>query len=303
MKKLLTILVVAAMMITFAVTANAAFGTVVEAQKVATTPNLNVIDASWGDPVATNVTSATENTYLWHYWSTWADKTSFTSEGTGPNGRTSFVVEDNPFDIYMCWDDNYFYFGVVAEDYDIRGYGLGHHGDGIQLWFQPADSVDDPTIGATTNHNHSYYNPYWYNWSLDFDDWSTSLRIHDKSNPNGHQATQMLEIPPIINADPTLVGDNCFHAIIAIPWSNLYPRKADVAANVHNGAEFAIAFLRISATSQTCVDSKGEVKDDQGYCGGLCWGRYWQSDPTEYAEPTNKSLNTVVLIDPNAEPG
>ena len=303
MKKILTILVVAAMMITFAVTANAAFGTVVEAQKVATTPNLNVIDASWGDPVATNVTSATENTYLWHYWSTWADTAQYTHGGTGPNGRTSFVVEDNPFDIYMCWDDNYFYFGVVAEDYDIRGYSSGHRGDGIQLWIQPADTVEDPTIGATTNHNHGYYNPYWYNWSLDFDDWSTCLRSYDPTNPVGLQASQELEIPPIINADPTQVGDNCFHAIIAIPWSNLYLRKADVAANVHNGAEFAIAFLRISATSQTCVDSEGNIKDDQGLAGGLCWGRYWQSDPTEYAEPTNKSLNTVVLIDPNAEPG
>ena len=73
MKKLLTLIMVAVLMISFAVVANAAFGTVVEAQKVAKAPNLEEIDESWGDPVVTGITSATPNTWLWKYWNEWAD--------------------------------------------------------------------------------------------------------------------------------------------------------------------------------------------------------------------------------------
>lgn len=54
-------------MAVMSVAANAAFGTVVEADKIEKAPNLEEIDESWGDAVVVGITSATENTYLWKY--------------------------------------------------------------------------------------------------------------------------------------------------------------------------------------------------------------------------------------------
>ncbi len=302
MKKIFLIFMIISLIMIFAVSASASFGTVVEAQKVSEQPNLVYIDKTWGDPVVTNITSATENTYLWHYWSTWADTAQFTHGGTGPNGRTTFNPEDNPIDLYLAWDEDYFYFAIKAVDYDIHGHSHGHHGDGVQLWFQPADSVSDPTVGATKNEGHAGYNPFWYCWTLAFDDWSTSLGIYDPKYIGIQTAAQELEIQPIVNVDPSQVGDDCFDAIIAIPWSNFYPRKTDKQAAIHDGAEFAIAFMRVSSTSETRTSTSGNVHDDDGYSGGLCWGKYLAPNPPQYDTPTNTSLNTVVLRDPNADP-
>ena len=52
MKKYLSIISVLMLMFSLAVAANAAFGLVVEAQKVGEKPNMEYIDESWGEPVA-----------------------------------------------------------------------------------------------------------------------------------------------------------------------------------------------------------------------------------------------------------
>ena len=287
------------MMISLAIVSSAAFGTVVEAQKVSAQPNLKVIDSSWGDPVATNVTSKTENTYLWHFWSLWADSNQDAKEA---QGRTAFEPEDEPFDIYMCYDDQYFYFGIIATDFDIRGHGQGHHGDGIQMYFAPADAVKDPTIGIVNNRSHFIDNVYC--WTLDFDDWTTGMRIYapEDGHPGDPTNAQMIVAQghpsPIVNADPDEVGENCFHAIIAIPWENYFPKKSAIKEYVVDGAEFAIAFMRVSATSNTITSPSGTLWDDDGYSGGLCWGKYLMKNTLQYADPTNESLNTVILRDP-----
>lgn len=67
MKKIITLIVIISLMAVMSVAANAAFGTVVEADKIEKAPNLEEIDESWGDAVVVGITSATENTYLWKY--------------------------------------------------------------------------------------------------------------------------------------------------------------------------------------------------------------------------------------------
>jgi hypothetical protein len=283
MKKLAVFVICVVMLLTLATVASAAFGTVVEARKAKTQPNLKYIDETWGEPVATNITSATANTYLWHYWSEWADTAMYSHGGTGPNGRTTFYVEDDPMDLYILWDDNYLYFGLKVTDTDIVGSATRYRGDGVHLWFEPAENVDDPKEGV--NVDQQPYDDRLFIWTLAVDDWNTDLV----------NVCATLDPAPIINTDPAEVGDDGFDAIIAIPWKLVVPETRDRNRLVKDGGQFAIAFMRISATSQTCLDMSGNVKDDQGYAGGLCWGKFLAANDEEYARPTNKSLNTVKL--------
>ncbi|MBQ7600476.1 MAG: S-layer homology domain-containing protein [Clostridia bacterium] len=302
MKKVFILIVAAVLLASLAAVVNASFGVVVEAYKTEEQPNLQFIDSSWGEPVATNITSASENTYLWKFYSFMQNEIMVFGGNSGPNGRASLPVEDEPMDLYLRWDDTYLYFGLVATDYDLRGHGLGHHGDGVQLWIEPAKYVQDPTVGGTVNYNHASYNPYWYCWTLGFDDWSTSIGNYDPEHMGATNAAQALDPRPIVNVDPNDVGEDCFHAIAAIPWDFLLNSKREIKEFLVDGSEVAIAFLRVSATSATCTDHNGITVDDDGYAGGLCWGKYWKkSEPNtgtgHYAEPTNTSLNTIILRD------
>ena len=157
-----------------------------------------------------------------------------------------------------------------------------HRGDGIKLWIQPAEAVDDPTVGVNDNGDNKTFaevgdgHPYsnnLYIWTLGFDDWSTDTE----------DASSDLMEPPVINAD----FDDRWQAIIAIPWSNLGYRKTDVV----DGVELAIAFMRISSTGTL----------DEGYSGGLCWGKFMK-DTEVWGKTTNNSLNTLILRDPDAAP-
>ena len=283
MKKLAVLFICVVMLLTLATVASAAFGTVVEAKQAKTQPNLKYIDETWGEPVATGITSETANTYLWHYWSEWADTAMYSHGGTGPNGRTTFYVEDGPMDLYLLWDSNYLYFGLRVTDGDILGSATKYRGDGVHLWFEPAEDVEDPKEGV--NVDQQPYDDRLFIWTLAVDDWNTD-RI---------TVAETLDPAPIINTDPAEVGEDGFDAIIAIPWKLVVKEQRDRNRLIKDGGEFAIAFMRISATSQTCLDPSGNVKNDQGYAGGLCWGKFLAENDEEYARPTNKSLNTVKL--------
>ena len=66
MKKIFAVLLFAAMMIGLAVAANASVGTVVYANKTDKAPNLEEIDASWGEP-AIVLSKNSDNTELYTY--------------------------------------------------------------------------------------------------------------------------------------------------------------------------------------------------------------------------------------------
>ncbi|MBR5253319.1 MAG: hypothetical protein IKV39_05530 [Clostridia bacterium] len=278
MKKILPFIVAAVMMICLTIAANAAFGVVVEAQKVDEKPNMEYIDESWGEPVATNITSASENTWVWKYWNEWADTAQYEHGGTGPNGRTSCYPEDLPMNLYLCWDSKYLYFALDAEDESISGDPLLHRGDGVQLWVQPAVTVEDPTIGVEDNGDdgdiYGYlYSEYQYIWTFDSSDWDC------------HAENAAVNCEYYLN--PEL--DGRWHAMIAIPWINIGFQKSDLV----DGVEVAIAFMRISSRT----DYNGVYGLDEGYAGGICWGRYFKKTNV-WGDPTTTSLNTIILRDP-----
>jgi len=281
MKKLLTLIIAAAMMIGIAVAANAAFGVVVEGHKVDSKPNMEYIDESWGEPVASNITSATENTWLWRYWNEYIDTCYYTGNGTGPNGRVTCEPEDWPIDLYIVWDNKYLYVAFDVVDYSISGDPNRHRGDGIHLWVEPAEVIKDPTIGVEDNgDDRDYFTSYGYPldyrqyiWTFDPSDWDCEAE----------GAAESCEF--YIN--PEL--EDRWHAMIAIPWINLGMSKAQLV----DGYEVAITFMRVSCRN----DYEQGSGLDEGYSGGLCWGKYFMKT-NSWGEPGNYSLNTLVLRDP-----
>ena len=275
MKKILPLIALVLMMICLTVAANAAFGVVVEANKVDEKPNMEEIDESWGEPVLAGITSASENTYLWKYWNETIDTCYGEGPGTGPNGRVTCEPEDLPIDLYLCWDSKYLYFAIDAEDESISGNTNRHRGDGVQLWVQPAE-IANPTVGPEDNgaddmigHEFSYYE---YLWTLDSSDWDC------------HAQNAAESCDYYIN--PELEGR--WQAMIAIPWINLGYGKGQPTP----GTEVAIAFLRVSSR----IEVNGIYGLDEGYSGGLCWGKFL-ADTNTYGK-TNESLNTIILQDP-----
>ena len=275
MKKILPLIALVLMMICLTVAANAAFGVVVEANKVDEKPNMEEIDESWGEPVLAGITSASENTYLWKYWNETIDTCYGEGPGTGPNGRVTCEPEDLPIDLYLCWDSKYLYFAIDVQDESISGNTNRHRGDGVQLWVQPAE-IANPTVGPEDNgaddmigHEFSYYE---YLWTLDSSDWDC------------HAQNAAESCDYYIN--PELEGR--WQAMIAIPWLNLGYGKGQPTA----GTEVAIAFLRVSSR----IEVNGIYGLDEGYSGGLCWGKFL-ADTNTYGK-TNESLNTIILQDP-----
>ena len=274
MKKLITLILVAVLMISFAVVANAAVGTVVKANKVDSAPNMEEIDESWGEPAIT-VTSSSPNTQLFKYWNEFNDTAMYSHEGTGPNGRQTIEPEDNPFDLYVCWDNKYLYVGVLSPDYEICGSVEPWRGDGVMMWVQPLDTMveagkthsglynytDDLTDPETLAFKDGYSSMCEYYWTLDFDDYSVS------------NAGAAAECDKYI-----LMEDDMMHATIAIPLTNLglNPKKMDL-----HGFELGAIVLRTSSRSSF----------DEGYAGWLAWGKYHEYETCE-------SVNTIVLVDP-----
>ena len=271
MKKILTIVLVAVLMISFAVVANAAVGTVVKANKVDKAPNLELIDESWGEPVI-SVTADTPNTELYKYWNWYRDTNDGAHSG---KGRQAIEPENTPFDLYVCWDNKYIYVGVLSPDVEICGHVAQWAGDGVQLWLQPlatlvannmttsgfyhyTDAMTDPRV---LDYNHSYSPVCNYYWTLDFDDYSVS------------------SMGAAADCDKYITWeDDMLHCTIAIPLANfgLNPKKA----NIH-GTELGTAVVRIGSKSTF----------DEGYAGWLTWGKFFEYTACD-------SLNTIVLVDP-----
>jgi len=274
MKKLITLILVAVLMISFAVVANAAVGTVVKANKVDKAPNLEEIDESWGDP-AISVTPDSYNAELYKYWNEYRDTAGYGHSGTGPDGRQSVEPEDCPFDLYLCWDDKYLYVGILSPDYEVCGADAAWVGDGVQIWVQPLEALvannmthcgffgdtDATTNPDTVEFRKNYDAMCDYYWTLGFDDYSVS----------NHGAAAECE-------KYILMEDDMMHATIAIPLTNLGLNAKKM--NLH-GVELGTGIVRMSSRSTL----------DEGLAGWLSWGKFY-----EYG--TADSLNTIVLIDP-----
>ena len=146
MKKILALVICFAMAIGFAVVANAAVGTVVYGYKVDKAPNIEEIDESWGEP-AIYVTKDSPNAQSYKFWDEYEDTAGYEHGGTGPNGRTTIQPEPSDFWLYVCYTDKNLYIGIKSPDVEFSGSETVHRGDGVHMWLEPMDVVEDPTSG------------------------------------------------------------------------------------------------------------------------------------------------------------
>jgi len=269
MKKLVTLILVIAMMIGFAVVANAleTYGTVVYGYKVDKAPNMEMIDESWGEPVL-YVDKNSPNTELAKYWTVWNDTAEGEHAGTGPEGRTSIEPEDSDFWLYICYDSKYIYFGFKSPDEFPYGCVELHRGDGIHMWLQPIETMKDPAHGAcgrgsdtTEEERKALQSNYYFYWNLAFNDYDT-----DKGNAADN-----------INEAYIWFYDDMMHATIAIPrtYYGLHNRSLE-------GVTLGISVLRCSSWCEM----------DEGYAGWLNWGEFMGSYTTK-----PDGVNTVVFVD------
>ena len=84
MKKVITLIIALVLLTVMAVVASAAVGEVAYGRKVAQAPNMEEIDASWGEP-SIYVTKNNPNATLVKYWQEFIDTCYYTTGGTGPN--------------------------------------------------------------------------------------------------------------------------------------------------------------------------------------------------------------------------
>ncbi|MBR5253318.1 MAG: hypothetical protein IKV39_05525 [Clostridia bacterium] len=269
MKKLVTLILVLAMMIGFAVVANAieTYGTVVYGYKVDKAPNMEMIDESWGEPVA-YVDKNSPNAELAKYWTHYNDTAEGEHAGTGPNGRTSVEPEDSDFWLYICYDSKYIYFGFKSPDEFPYGCVELHRGDGIHMWLQPLETMEDPAHGAcgrgpnaTEEERKILQSTYYFYWNLAYNDYDT-----DKGNA-----------ADFVNEAYVWFYDDMMHATIAIPRSyyGLHNKNLD-------GVTFGISVLRCSSWCEL----------DEGFAGWLNWGEFMSSYTTK-----PDGVNTVVFVD------
>ena len=145
-KKISLLIISAVLLFILAVTASAAVGEVAYGRKTDKAPNMDEIDDSWGEP-SIYVTKDNPNAELVKYWQEFIDTCYYTTQGTGPNGRTTIVPEDSAFWMYFLYDDKNIYIGFSTHDEHITGGAGGeeeHRGDGIHMWLQPLADMTDP---------------------------------------------------------------------------------------------------------------------------------------------------------------
>ena len=217
MRKIVTLLMAALLLITFAVVANAAVGTVVYAQKVDKAPNMEKIDESWGE-VVIHVDKNTANTRLYDYYSLHPEK---------PDFQSRIHAEDVSFDMYLVWTSKNLYIGITTEDPDICGATKMDCGDGMEFWLQGLEAMEASGVATkglyrlgegSEDPNNYTENAFYrqqcnniYMTTLDFDDWSVS-----SGKIEGYAAFGSDDCEKNIYQE-----DNTIHCMIEIPLINV----------------------------------------------------------------------------------
>ena len=273
MKKIITLIMVAVLMISFAVVANAAVGTVVYATKVDEAPNMEqdtaFIDESWGEP-AIVLNANSENTELYKYWQ---ESNQYKDASDWHDFQTILSMidpDDGDVELYYLWDSKYLYFGIKTPDNSPSGAVQAWRGDGFQTWISPLAAITQSYIQSQELESplDEYYGAneslYDFYVTLDSSDWD--------SIAGGAAAS--------CDCDVYIEGDYLY-GFVKIPLVSI---GLNPKGNLH-GVELATALIRISSTGV----------DDQGYAGWLSWGRY-------FYDTKLPSLNTIVLVDPAQGP-
>jgi len=271
MKKIITLIMIAVLMISFAVMVNAATGTVVYATKVDEAPNMEedtpFIDESWGEP-AIVLNASSENVEFFKQFT--EDNPFIKDSYWEANKATLMLIEpdDGDVELYYLWDSKYLYFGMKTPDSTPSGHVEAYKGDGFQFWLSPLAAINQNYVQSRIHED----NPLdeFYNANQSLYDFFASLDSSDWDAISGGAAAAC-------DFEVYIHDDGYMYAYVRIPLVNIgLNPKAD-----NHGVELATALLRVS--------SKGV--EDLGYAGWLAWGKY-------FYETKLDTLNTIVLVDP-----
>ena len=274
MKKIITLIMVAVLMLSFAVMVNAATGTVVYATKVDNAPNYEedtpFIDDSWGEP-AIVINSSSPNTQLYQWWQ---EDNALKDPGdwyAAKEQLSAIQPEDNDVELYYLWDSKYLYFAMKTLDSNPSGGEQYWLGDGAQMWISPFEVLGSqkyaqysckPGEGGDLNALWDATKTlYDYTATLDTSDWDS----------NGGLASLACDY------DSWVDDDGYLYVYFRIPLSNI---GLNPKSNLH-GTELATAVMRVSSREAA----------DQGCAGWLAWGKY-------FYQTTVDGFNTVILVDP-----
>jgi len=261
MKKFVTLIILAVLMLSFAVAVNAAVGTVVYATKIDHEPNMEedsaFIDESWGEP-AIIINSSTPNAHLFKYWTEENEDKDKSDWDDFKDILSQIEPEDGDIELYYLWDDKYFYFGMKTPDANPSGAVQAWRGDGYMFWLSPLEGVPlYASLERIMSHYNSNTSLFSYTATLDTSDWD-----HMSYNAATSCYNELF-----------VAEDGYMYAYVKIPLMNL---GLNPKTNLH-GMEMAHVFQRISSVGA----------QDGGYAGWLYWGGF-----------EAHHLNTVVLIDP-----
>lgn len=222
-------------------------GTVIRANKAYNDVDLENIK-SWGTP-AIHVDKNSYNAVLHNYNAT---------------------AEDTYMDLYLRWDAEYIYIGVISEDKDLRGYKKDYWcGDGIQFGLS-----DGKTVIANEQLDVclTFKKKKVEGITLTVD----NKRIKDASTDYAHSLTYSED-------------DKTIQAAVRIPLEDLGFAESDIKA----GLALDFSILRISSTTE------------KEYAGWLAWGAYWGvGNPLTTNKDDNENIvkqcigdNVIVLSD------
>ena len=271
MKKIITLIMVAVLMLSFAVVANAAVGTVVYATKTSEAPNMEedtpFIDESWGDP-AIVLNANSENV---EFFKQYTEDNEFIRDSYWEANKTSLVLiepDGGDVELYYLWDNKYIYFGMKTPDTTPSGHVEAYKGDGFQFWLSPLAAIPQNYVQSKIHEE----NPLdaFYNTNQTLYDFFASLDSSDWDSISGGAAASC-------DFEVYIHDDGYMYAYVKIPLVNI---GLNPKGELH-GTELATALLRVSSISV----------DDRGYAGYLTWGKY-------FYETKLNTLNTIVLVDP-----
>ncbi|MBR5252831.1 MAG: hypothetical protein IKV39_03030 [Clostridia bacterium] len=271
MKKIITLIMVAVLMISFAVMVNAATGTVVYATKVDEAPNMEedtpFIDETWGEP-AIVLNANSENV---EFFKQFTEDNQFIKDSYWEANKAMLsLIEPDAGDveIYYLWDSKYLYFGMKTPDTTPSGHVEAYKGDGFQMWISPLAAINQNYVQSKIHEENPLDEFYDANESLY--DFYASLDASDWDSIAGGAAAAC-------DFEVYIHDDGYMYAYVRIPLVNI---GLNAKSNLH-GIELATALLRVSSKSV----------EDRGYAGYLTWGKY-------FYETKLDTLNTVVLVDP-----
>ena len=271
MKKIITLIMVAVLMLSFAVVANAAVGTVVYATKVDEAPNMEedtaFIDETWGEP-AIVLNASSENV---EFFKQFTEDNPFIKDSYWEANKAALsLIEPDGGDVelYFLWDSKFFYFGMKTPDSTPSGHTEAYKGDGVQFWLSPLAAIPQNYVQSKIHEDNPLDEYYNVNESLY--DFYTTLDTSDWDSHAGGAAASC-------DYETFIAEDGYMYVYVKIPLVNI---GLNTKNNLH-GTELATALLRVSSVGV----------DDRGYAGYLTWGKY-------FYETKLDTLNTIVLVDP-----